>query len=68
MARSTYIYIARDPDGRIMYAGTVKWELVGYLKSPALDANDRLYYTVTRHNDGYENPGGTLIPMADLLA
>lgn len=67
MARSDYIYITRDPDGRIVAAFTVKHELRSYLKG--LDATDRLYFTVTRIRDGsVSDPRATLMSIAEITA
>lgn len=60
MARSTYIYIVRDPDFRILYAGTVKHELVRWLVDhPGL-------YVITRHPDGHTRVTPVILNPTDL--
>lgn len=60
MARSTYIYIARDPDLRILYAGTVKHELATWLeRNPGM-------YVITRHPDGHTRVTPVILNPATL--
>lgn len=54
MSRSEYIYIIRDPDGRIVAPFTVKYEAQRYCRG--LDDNDRTWLRVTRFRDGNRRP------------
>ena len=64
MARSTYVYIVRDPDGRILGAFTVKHELRSWLTRQ----EDRIWYMITRHQDANPDAGGTLMTTGEIPA
>lgn len=66
MARSEYIYIVRDPDGRIVVAFTVKHNLASWLRH----RDDRAWLIITRHRDShdYDSYPGVVMSHADILA
>lgn len=54
MARSEYVYIIRDPDGRIVAPYTVKREAQRHCRG--LDDTDKTWLKVTRFRDGNDRP------------
>lgn len=54
MARSEYVYIIRDPDGRIVAPYTVKYEAQRHCHG--LDDTDKTWLSVTRFRDGNGRP------------
>lgn len=48
MARSTYIYIAYDHYGELLVAGTVKREVIGYVKKHNRESTS----CIQRYRDG----------------